>query len=30
MWWLIVLANRMDIDVAMAMEDFLKKTEDLL
>lgn len=29
MWWLIALSNRMDIDAAEAMEDFLKKTEDL-
>lgn len=30
MWWLIVLANRMDIDPTAAMEDFLKKTEKML
>ena len=29
-WWLIVLANRTDIDVAKAVEDFLSKTEKLV
>ncbi|SES31025.1 nucleoside triphosphate pyrophosphohydrolase family protein [Pedobacter rhizosphaerae] len=29
-WWLIVLANRMDMDIKMAMEKFLSKTEDLV
>ena len=29
-WWLIVLANRMDIDIEEAVENFLSKTEQLL
>ncbi len=29
-WWLIVLANRMDIDINEALETFLSKTEKLL
>jgi len=29
-WWLIVLANRMDIDIETAIEKFLSKTESLL
>ncbi|UPU37834.1 MazG-like protein [Geomonas paludis] len=26
-WWLVVLAKRMDIDICKALEDFLSKTE---
>lgn len=29
-WWLIVLANRTDIDIKKAIDDFLSKTEKLL
>lgn len=29
-WWLIILAGRMDIDVNVALEGFLSKTEKLL
>lgn len=29
-WWLIVLADRMDIDVEQAVENFLAKTEKLV
>lgn len=29
-WWLIVLANRTDIDIKEAMANFLSKTENLL
>lgn len=29
-WWLIILANRMDIDINVALGDFLSKTEKLL
>lgn len=29
-WWLIVLADRMDIDIKVAIENFLTKTEKLL
>lgn len=29
-WWLIVLANRMDIDIKTALNDFLSSTEKLL
>jgi NTP pyrophosphatase (non-canonical NTP hydrolase) len=29
-WWLIVLAQRMDIDIEEALEKFLTKTEKLL
>ncbi|MFA6247181.1 MAG: MazG-like protein [Mucilaginibacter sp.] len=29
-WWLIVLANRMDIDIKQATEAFLTKTESLI
>jgi len=29
-WWLIILAERMDIDVHEALESFLTKTEKLL
>jgi NTP pyrophosphatase (non-canonical NTP hydrolase) len=29
-WWLIVLANRSDIDIKKAVQKFLKKTESLL
>jgi hypothetical protein len=29
-WWLIVLANRMDIDIKDALNNFLAKTENLL
>lgn len=29
-WWLTVLANRMDLDIDKATEKFLIKTEDLL
>jgi NTP pyrophosphatase (non-canonical NTP hydrolase) len=29
-WWLIVLANRTDIDIKAAMENFLSKTEKLI
>lgn len=29
-WWLTILADRMDIDVKEAMEGFLSKTENLL
>jgi len=29
-WWLIVLANRSDIDLKEAMDNFLSKTEKLL
>jgi len=29
-WWLIVLANRSDIDIKKAVDKFLKKTESLL
>jgi len=30
MWWLIILAERMDIDIEQAVEKFLTKTEGLL
>ncbi|MBP8776986.1 MAG: MazG-like protein [Bacteroidaceae bacterium] len=30
LWWLIILAKRMDIDIQQATEDFLTKTEKLL
>ena len=30
MWWLTVLADRMDIDIEKAVENFLTKTEKLL
>jgi hypothetical protein len=30
MWWLMVLAGRMDIDMQQALEKFLAKTEALL
>lgn len=29
-WWLIVLANRLDIDIKVALENFITKTENLL
>lgn len=29
-WWLIILANRMEIDINIALEGFLSKTEKLL
>ena len=29
-WWLIVLANRMDVNIEEALESFLSKTESLL
>jgi hypothetical protein len=29
-WWLIVLADRMDIDIYEALDGFLTRTEDLL
>lgn len=29
-WWIIVLANRMNIDIRQAMENFLSETENLL
>jgi hypothetical protein len=29
-WWLIVLAERMDIDIKIALNGFLSKTESLL
>ena len=29
-WWLIILANRMDVDINVALEGFLSKTEGLL
>ncbi len=29
-WWLIVLADRMEIDIEQALDKFLSKTEDLL
>ncbi|MCZ4245916.1 MazG-like protein [Pedobacter punctiformis] len=29
-WWLIVLANRMDIDIKDALDHFLTKTENLI
>lgn len=29
-WWLIILADRMDIDIKVALEGFLSKTENLL
>ncbi|NCD72092.1 nucleoside triphosphate pyrophosphohydrolase family protein [Mucilaginibacter agri] len=29
-WWLIILAGRMDIDINVALEGFLSKTEQLL
>ncbi len=29
-WWIIILAERMDIDISEAMEKFLSKTEKLL
>lgn len=29
-WWLIVLAQRMDIDITTALEGFLDRTEELL
>jgi len=29
-WWLIVLANRTDIDIKKAVNDFLSKTEKLV
>ncbi|WP_316740716.1 MazG-like protein [Pedobacter antarcticus] len=30
MWWLIVLANRMDVDIKDVLGEFLTKTEKLL
>lgn len=30
MWWLVILADRMDIDIKQATENFLTKTEELL
>ena len=30
MWWLTILADRMDIDIEKAVENFLTKTEKLL
>jgi len=30
MWWLIILAERMNIDIEEALEKFLSKTENLL
>lgn len=29
-WWLIVLANRTDVDIKTALDNFLSKTEKLL
>jgi NTP pyrophosphatase (non-canonical NTP hydrolase) len=29
-WWLIILAERMDIDIKTALNGFLSRTEDLL
>jgi NTP pyrophosphatase (non-canonical NTP hydrolase) len=29
-WWLIVLADRMEVDIQVAVEEFLAKTENLL
>lgn len=29
-WWIIILANRMDIDIKQAVEKFLTNTESLL
>ncbi|MNE92562.1 hypothetical protein D3C80_1903010 [compost metagenome] len=29
-WWLIVLANRMDVNIEEALEGFLSKTESLV
>jgi NTP pyrophosphatase (non-canonical NTP hydrolase) len=29
-WWLIVLADRMEVDIQVAIEEFLTKTENLL
>lgn len=29
-WWLITLADRMDIDISKSMDDFLSKVEDQL
>ena len=29
-WWLIVLANRTNIDIKVALDKFLSKTDDLL
>lgn len=29
-WWLIILADRMDIDIKTALDGFLSKTENLL
>lgn len=29
-WWLVILASRMDIDINVALEGFLSKTEKLL
>lgn len=29
-WWLIVLSNRMEVDIEVAVEEFLTKTENLL
>lgn len=29
-WWLIILANRMDVDIQAALDSFLTKTETLL
>ena len=29
-WWLIVLANRMDINIEEALDEFLSSTESLL
>lgn len=29
-WWLIILAGRMDIDITLALEGFLSKTEKFL
>jgi len=29
-WWVIILADRMELDINTALNDFLTKTEDLL
>jgi len=29
-WWLIILAHRMDVDIHTALDGFLSKTEELL
>jgi len=29
-WWLLILSNRMDIDIQVALEGFLSKTEKIL